>query len=138
VNTQAVRIIRAASSLLLTVFAASGCSRGDSAWQRVAVTGTVTYLGQAVTDGSISLRPASKTGGPAAGAAIQNGRFEIPQDQGPIAGMYQAKLLVAVGDKSSSATGKSRPGLRQLPKLLPFDRKITLTPGSNTLRFDLK
>jgi hypothetical protein len=136
---QAVRTIRAAAALLLlAVCAATGCSRGEPAWQRVAVTGTVTYLGQEVADGSISLRPASEAGGPAAGAAIRDGRFGIPEEQGPTTGMYQAKLLVAVGGVSGTATGKSRPTLRQLPNVQPFERSVRFTAGSNTLRFDLK
>jgi hypothetical protein len=123
--------------LVLAIGAAPGCSRGESAWERVTVTGTVTYRGQAVADGSISLCPVTKTktGGPAAGAAIRDGRFEIPEERGPTTGMYQAKLLVAV---SSSATGKTRRALRELPNVHQFDRSVKLTAGSNTLRFDLK
>jgi hypothetical protein len=128
----------AAAWLLLAICAASGCSRGESAWQRVSVTGTVNYQGQAVTDGSISLRPISETGGPAAGAAIRDGRFEIPEEQGPTAGMYQAKLLVPVGDLSASATGKSRFALQQIPNMRQFERSVKLIAGSNTLRNDLK
>jgi hypothetical protein len=101
------------------------------------VTGTVTYRGHAVTDGSISLHPIDETGGPAAGAAIRDGRFEIPDEEGPTTGAYQAKLLVAVGDDSSSATSKSRPGLRQLPNVRQFERRVEFTAASNTLHFEL-
>jgi hypothetical protein len=139
VNRQAVSTVRAAAvCLLLAVCAESGCSRSESAWQRVTVTGTVTYKGDAVGDGSISLRPVSGTRGPAAGAAIRNGSFEIPQEQGPTTGMYQAKLLVVAGDDSASATGKSSPPLRQKPNVRQFERSVKFTAGSNALCFDLQ
>jgi hypothetical protein len=126
------------SLLLLAICSASGCTRGESTWQRVSVTGTVTYRGQAVADGAVSLRPVSETGGLVAGAAIRDGRFEIPEEEGPIAGNYQAKLLVPVGGDSSSAKNKPRSPFRQLPKMLTFERNVKFTAGSNTLRFDLK
>ena len=34
-----------------------GCSKGESQWDRVAVSGTVNYAGRPVPDGSITLRP---------------------------------------------------------------------------------
>jgi hypothetical protein len=139
VNAQDVpNLWRAAARLILAVCAVSGCSRDQSAWQRVSVTGTVTYKAQAVTDGSISLRPVSETRGPAAGAAICDGRFEISEEHGPATGMYQAKLLVVIGDDSSSAKGKSRPTLRQNLNVRQFERSVKFTAGSNSLRFDLK
>jgi hypothetical protein len=138
VNAQVVPTFRAGAAGLILTVCASGCSRDQSAWQRVSVTGTVTYKAQTVADGSISLRPVSETRGPAAGAAIRDGRFQISEEHGPATGMYQAKLLVVIGDDSAPPTRKSRPALRQIPKVRQFERSVKFTAGSNNLRFDLK
>jgi hypothetical protein len=79
----------------------AGCGRGETG--RVAVKGTATYEGQPVAWGSIALRPAPGTTGPAAGTDIINGKFEIPANDGPATGSYIARIMIAEATTANSA-----------------------------------
>jgi hypothetical protein len=127
----------AAAWLRLTFWAASGCTRGQSACQRVSVTGTVTYQGHAVADGSISLQPVNETGGPPRGRQSATAASRFPRKKGRQAARTEPGCWLWLAT-SSSATGKSRPGLRQLPNVRQFERSVMFTAGSNTLRFELE
>ncbi|MGE0758753.1 MAG: hypothetical protein AB7O38_17125 [Pirellulaceae bacterium] len=58
--------------------------------KRFPVTGTATFDGQSIDLGAISLVPTG--GGRACGGVIQDGKIEIPEENGPTAGTYRVEL----------------------------------------------
>lgn len=126
--------IRACSLLLcLWLFATtSGCGTNGSKWSRVHVTGTVTYEGQPVPDGSITLRPAAGTAGPAAGAAIVNGDYEIPEGDGPALGTYQATITVVMFNGP-----RVNAGPRDIPEMHRFEQEVEFEEAEERKNFVL-
>lgn len=66
----------------------AGC--GDA--RRQSVSGTVTFDGQPLKEGSIRFIPTEGAEGPSAGADIIDGKFEIPKDVGTFAGKFQVQV----------------------------------------------
>lgn len=126
-----IRLIPARRLLPSLVLVVTGCTGDNSTWNRVAVTGTVTYQGRPVVEGSISLRPLTSAG-PAAGSAIVDGLFEIPADEGPTAGTYLACVTFVVGE-SPPARRESRPSDLRQPAMKQFRREIQLKDEDNVL-----
>jgi hypothetical protein len=89
------------------VVVVAGCGRGQAG--RVPVKGTVTYEGQPVTWGSIALRPAPGTTGPAAGTDIIDGKFAIPANAGPATGSYIARIMIVEATASSASSSVASP-----------------------------
>lgn len=76
---------------VLVAVSAAGCSGGDGL-ARVAVSGSVTIAGEPVPNGVVRFKPAEGTEGPMANTMITDGRYDIPADQGPVAGNYTAHV----------------------------------------------
>ena len=76
--------------LLLLVFSIAGCGSGPLSSGRVPIHGTVTVNGASVSNGSLSLVPVDS--GPASGATITNGEFEVDESSGPALGDYSVRL----------------------------------------------
>ncbi len=74
----------------LLAVACGGCGSSSG---RQAVTGLVTVDGKPLASGSINFQPAPGLKAPSAGAAIENGRFSIPADQGLLPGQYQVTII---------------------------------------------
>ncbi|QDT00809.1 hypothetical protein [Adhaeretor mobilis] len=91
-------------SLRTLLFCALGCvaplggCADENAVGRFAVSGTVAYDGQQITNGTIDLIPANGFDGKSAGAKIIDGRYEIPQLEGPEQGPY---LVMIVANRPS-------------------------------------
>lgn len=68
-----MRVMRAASGLLLALGLLAGCSGGPAVGD---VSGTVTYDGKPVEQGSIAFYPADGNG-PTAGGAIADGKYSV-------------------------------------------------------------
>lgn len=77
--------------LLFSVFYA-GCA-DENAVGRFVLSGTVTYDGQPVTNGTIELFPAAGNTGKPAGAEIIDGRYEMQRTLGPELGNYEVVIL---------------------------------------------
>ncbi|HOM17985.1 MAG TPA: hypothetical protein PLQ00_11690 [Thermoguttaceae bacterium] len=77
-------------ALGLWVVGCLGCGKSSG---RQAVTGVVTVDGKPLASGSINFQPAPGLKAPSAGAAIENGRFSIPADQGLLPGEYQVTII---------------------------------------------
>ena len=75
----------------LTFAVLVGC--GDSGPQRVEVTGSVSWKGKPLDQGSLVLEPLDVKSGIATGIEIRNGEFLIPADRGPTPGDYRIKIL---------------------------------------------
>jgi hypothetical protein len=86
---------------LLIVFLVSGCGSGDRLG--VAVSGNVTLDGAPLKDGMISFIPDATTESPTAGASIEDGKFSIPRQGGPLPGKYRVEIS---SSKEGSQTKK--------------------------------
>jgi hypothetical protein len=108
--------------------------------KRCAVSGTVTFRGEALETGSISFLT---TAGPTGGALIRDGKFKLPAEQGLEPGKYKVTISSpkGVGERTPEqiAAGASVPGKEQIPP--KYNRETTLsvdvTPGGPN-EFDLK
>ena len=72
----------------------AGCGGGGSDYpgeQRYPVSGTVTFQGEPVTGGTISLVADDEKLNPS-GASIENGEFTIPEVKGPNKGAYRIQV----------------------------------------------
>jgi hypothetical protein len=130
-----LRLIVAVLSLL-----AAGCAENQSRWDRVGVSGKVTFEGRPVADGSISLRPSAGTQGPASGAKIEDGKYAIPVEQGPATGRYTAMLTIVVPDSPDARQRQQRPtppGMKQFPETHRFEREVDFEADRHTHDFSL-
>jgi hypothetical protein len=129
------------SVLIAVLCACAGCSAG-----RVRVEGTVTLDGEPVDGGSISFFQGSGPGSDKGNAPILGGKYVIAGDRARnlAPGSYSVQIywiqrLAKAGLNAASAD--TSPAVKQL---IPpqYNTKSTLTrdltPGLNTLDFDLK
>ncbi|MBW3541662.1 MAG: hypothetical protein KY476_15445 [Planctomycetes bacterium] len=68
-----------------------GCGGTDGP-ERVAVDGEVTFGGRPVARGSILFIPIDDTRGPRAGAVVEDGRYRLPKDRGPVIGRLRVEI----------------------------------------------
>ncbi len=127
----------ALTALLIGVLV--GCSK-EGPGGRLEVSGTVTYKGTPVDNGTIEFVPHQgvKT---QSGSPITNGRYRIPADRGLMPGDYTVKISsmepVAVSDEPGGLPGKDPK--ERLPA--KYNTKSTLTKevkkGQTTIDFTL-
>jgi hypothetical protein len=142
----APRLLHALPLALLAFAHVAGC--GSSEPKRYAVTGLVKYKGSPIPAGTVTFTPEDPSLKSAGGAAIKDGRFEVPKAAGLLAGKY--KVSVNYPDpkrsppspKEGEAPGESG---REVADLLPakYNQETELraevtADGSNDLTFDLK
>lgn len=123
--------------ILLISCSAIGC-RDTSG--RLAVSGKVTYDGQPVTNGSIGLLTSDISSGKSVGADIVDGQYEIPRDEGPLAGSY--KVVISAERPSGrelEADEGSTEMIDQLVQYIPeiYNARSTLTVEISGDRDDL-
>ncbi|MDA0809747.1 MAG: hypothetical protein O3B68_17255 [Planctomycetota bacterium] len=94
---------RIGSVFVLLAVAAAGCGGGGDGLERVAVSGSVTIDGEPVANGVVRFRPAQGTEGPMASTMITGGRYDIPGDQGPVAGEYEVQVQAYEDPSAASA-----------------------------------
>ncbi|MFG0332026.1 MAG: hypothetical protein ACF8TS_01565 [Maioricimonas sp. JB049] len=72
----------------------SGCgdASGGGALQRAAVSGTVTFNGQPLSEGFVRFVPVDGTPGPKTSVPVSQGRFEVEADRGPVVGMHRIEI----------------------------------------------
>lgn len=102
--------------VILLIFGSAGC--GDTAHDdlpRRAISGMVTFDGQPLKSGFIQFQPASQTEGMAAGGRIVDGRFDVPQDQGPVPGSYKVQINSLDEAPPPAAPVDELPGAIQVP-----------------------
>jgi hypothetical protein len=117
-----------------------GCGTSD----RASVDGVVTVGGAKLESGTITFIPTNGNKGPSAGGTIENGKYRIESDKGPMVGENKVAIL---GRKK---TGRKVPvpGTENLmmdemvevvpPRYHSGDAlKSTIKPGKNTLDFQL-
>ena len=76
----------------ILTLATIGCGGSEDDLGRVAVSGTVSVDGSPLATGTLSFVP--KGDGPACGAGVVDGVFEITHDKGPIPGEYDVRLTI--------------------------------------------
>jgi hypothetical protein len=103
VRELSARLVLAALPLLL---AAAGCGAEGDQRPREPVSGTVTFEGKPLDNGTIEFQPSSAAEAVAAGGTVAQGRFAIPKDAGPVPGKYR----VAIYDQANTATTGSAEG----------------------------
>jgi hypothetical protein len=77
-------------AVVALVLVCAGC--GGNRLNRQAVSGTVTYKGKPIVLGSIIFAPAEGRGPTFVSAPIQDGKFSIRKDAGPVPGTYQVRF----------------------------------------------
>ncbi len=82
------------AALLLTAITTMsvGCSGSDDAPPRAGVYGTVNLDGRLLEKGVIRFVPIDGTKGPKATVAVESGRFEAPEGQGPVIGQHRVEI----------------------------------------------
>lgn len=134
---------------LLIIALVSGCSSGEKAkFTRNPLAGTVTLDGQPLPKGTITFEPApGETMATAGGAAIADGKFELSQESGLVAGTYRVFISSAEATESG---GKSADDLMNNPpapakERIPdkYNTQSMLTAEitkdkKTTLKFELK
>lgn len=79
-------------ALLMLAAALAGCGGEDDPWPRAAVSGQVKLDGQPLASGTITFFPSGATKGPAAGGEIIDGKFSIPEHEGPVVGTNRIEV----------------------------------------------
>ncbi|HEV3418359.1 MAG TPA: hypothetical protein VG056_16160 [Pirellulales bacterium] len=140
---RALLILSAGAAALLLVI--PGCGRSTS------ISGSVSYEGNAVGNGSIVFQPADGRG-PTAGAAISDGRYQV-ESLMPGKKIVQIiavkKINFAVSNEEMERQAKENAnrgdttGIVERADEIPADavgnnREITVQPGTQTVDFELK
>lgn len=116
----------ALAALVLAMICTTGCSHSGP--PRGAVKGRVTIGGQPLVKGRILFLPAK---GPTVSAVVENGAYELPHHQGPVAGINRVevegeiKLGFAIDDEAAFAQRGGRP-LPPNPVPAEFNRRSQL------------
>lgn len=127
-----------------------GC--GGNYGGRTSISGTVKFDGKPVEKGSIAFIPAEGVKGPSTGGLIQDGKYNIAADQGPMVGKHRVEIIatrataaVEVKAASAATAGPSAGGkVAGVESYIPeqFNKKSTLSyvvkAGQNVENFDLK
>ena len=113
---------------IVTCCFVTGCGTADSQ-PRVSVYGDVFATGVTDIDGYVAMTPIQ--GGPACGATVERGKFQVAKHRGPIPGLYRAILTVRkMKMDPATPTGTSLPKSFRVLRL-----KIPEDGGKLTLRF---
>ena len=127
--------------LLMAMTCVCGC--GSSGPERVVVSGAVTYLGKPIERGTIRFVPTGETRGPAAGATIDQGKYEVSAKGGVFVGTHRVEITAIATGKAPRGRDPASmevAGVQYLPQ--KYNRQSTLTVtiesgGSATHNFDL-
>ena len=111
--------VRSKSALFVSLF---GCliTIGCAETNRQEISGTVTFGGVPLESGTINFVPLQGTQSPTAGAAIDNGAFEIPAEGGTMTGKFKVVIT------ASRSTGQTMPDPRGGE---PIDVKVQFIPA---------
>lgn len=104
------RCLLLCSAAVVASIATPGC--GGSAPTRAPIKGQVAVGGQPLASGRILFTPLSPTQGPAVATLVKDGRYELPQEEGPVVGKnkveVEAALGIALDDEAAVAKLKGR------------------------------
>jgi len=124
-------------SLIPSVFFLCGCG-GDG---RQAVSGTVTFKGKPLDQGTIEFRPTAQEVNSFAGAEIKDGSYSIPASKGLLAGDYK----VSISSPEGGGVTQQMPGesdkipKERIPAEFNINTKLTCTIKAGEAKtFDIK
>lgn len=104
----------AALLVLLALTGTSGCASKDR-WNKVVVSGNVTYLGEPVEIGRIRFIPTDGTRGPITVERIESGRYSTQSTEGVPSGKLRVEISSYDTEEYENApTGPGAPPIRQL------------------------
>lgn len=86
---------------LISALFAIGCGQA-ALLEKIAVSGKVTYNGEAIAEGEISFQPDGATRGPPSSATIKNGNYELVPEWGLTPGRYRVQVQAFRAPKESS------------------------------------
>jgi hypothetical protein len=84
--------LHSAALALLSLFVLAGCGAEAAGPARAAVSGTVTFGGEPVEDGTITFIPTGSTQGPSAAEKIVGGKYEFKASQGVVVGRNRVEI----------------------------------------------
>lgn len=82
---------RTCTAAAAIIFVTSGCGSGDGL-PRVPVGGSVAVDGAPLKSGVVRFIPVGQTTGPAAVATVKQGKFDLPQAEGPVVGTHRVEI----------------------------------------------
>jgi hypothetical protein len=128
--------------LVATLACAYGCGANDGPQ---AVSGSVTYRGKPLTHGTVTFLTTSGAPGPAAGALVTDGRFEVPAARGLEPGTYRVAISApepgGVLTREEKAAGASPKARESLPAKYNAATELTAevrAGAENRFDFDLR
>ncbi|MDY0170811.1 MAG: hypothetical protein RBS80_29990 [Thermoguttaceae bacterium] len=131
---------------LIIVGLVIGCCGCDShhGVRRAAVRGKVTLDGEAIREGSIAFYPSGDAKGPVAGGTVENGRYSIPGDSGPVIGSNRVEIHAWRKTGRKVQMERAEPGtlIEEMVDVVP-QRYFTsplmaeIRSGKNTFDFEL-
>lgn len=122
--------------LIVTLTTLLGCSASKyEGPPRAEVSGSVTFKGSPVDQGSINLTPVGHDGRQAS-ATIEGGKYVIPEDQGPNLGKYRVELYVFQPPKNAPAEGADVGMAQVAPAEFNKNSKVELEVDSEKVTKD--
>jgi len=99
--------------LPLVLVVCLGCGAGKDPHGREPLDGTVTFQGKPLNTGTIEFLPPEPGKGAGTRALIQDGKYQIPAEQGLTPGTY--RVLISSAESNSSAEPVGPPGMKMPP-----------------------
>lgn len=122
--------------LIVTLTTMLGCSAAKyDGPPRSEVSGSVTFKGSPVQQGSINLTPVGHEGRQAS-ASIEGGKYLIPEEQGPNQGKYRVELYVFEPPKNAPAEGSDAGMAQVAPAEFNKNSKVELDVDSQKVSKD--
>ena len=113
---------------LLFLFVFTGCSQDGT--ERVSVSGTVSLDGELLNDTAIVFVPHKETKGPKARALIQEGKYHLPMERGPVIGKMRVKIVPVgideAGFQKLLQQGEKKPKVMRVDIPVYFNEKTRL------------
>jgi hypothetical protein len=129
-------------TFVLLVAVWCGCGNNDG---RLAVSGNVKLDGKPLPEGSIEFLPIAGTGGPTAGATIEEGKYRIAAGRGLFAGQFRVKISAQrnTGRQAMDPYRGVKYDVQEQYLPARYNRKSRLeavltAEGANVFDFDLK
>lgn len=112
--------------LIVTLATMLGCSGANyDGPPRSEVSGSVTFKGAPVAQGSINLSPIGHEGRQAS-ASIEGGKYLIPEEQGPNSGKYRVEIYVFQPPKNAPPEGSDAGMAQVAPAEFNRDSKVEM------------
>lgn len=136
------RLILILFALLCVGF--TGCGGGPPGLPRASVSGTVTWEGAPIKEGTITFVPIGDTKGAPAAAIIRDGKYTLDAGSGPMLGTNRIEIIA---NRETGETIKAVPpatqDIRKVEQFIPrkFNQSSTLekkvAAGKNEFNFEL-